>query len=245
VPLTDVELIVFFFNCLQRPIVALRLYARNWGPAEITRILNEHRDIRPDGYQRNTCSVKCTTAIKRGRERYGNEWETHWRQVFLYAEDAEATDAIRLTESEIPKDIDNADFRVLDLLNGLKKFPCGEENVAGAFTSAVEWCAKNKVDINISHIHNVVIALEHGLDPNDALELESFHTDDMLADFQPVENQSSGDALVGNVAATTVTSTLSELNEGLHTLVEPEEPDVIVPTADQGMMGKVKTEDDV
>jgi len=242
VPLTDAELIVFFFNCLQRPIVALRLYARNWGPAEITRVLNEHRDIRPDGYQRNTCSVKCTTAIRRGRERYGSQWESHWRQVFLDADDADATDAIRLKETEIRNDTNNSDFRVLDLLNGLKKLPCDDGKEAGAFTGAIEWCARNDVDINISQIHSVVIALEHGLDPADALESKSSPTEDMLVDVELVESRSSTNPPVGNVATTTVTSTLSESDKQLLDLEDSEEAGMNDPTADKAKRRMIKTE---
>ena len=84
-PLTDAELIVYFFQSLTRPIVSLRLYARKWGPAGICDLLNEHRDIEPP-YLRNTMSVKCTTALKKGRITYGEEWEDKHRRLFADAD---------------------------------------------------------------------------------------------------------------------------------------------------------------
>jgi hypothetical protein len=80
-PVTDSELIVYFFQSLSRPIVSLRLYARRWGPAAISDTLNEHRDIHPP-YLRNTMSVKCTTALKKGRTLYGEDWENTYRPMF-------------------------------------------------------------------------------------------------------------------------------------------------------------------
>jgi hypothetical protein len=80
-PLTDTEIIVYFFNSLCRPIVSLRLYARGWGPAAISDAINSHRVVKP-AYLRNTCSVKCTTAIKKGIEKYGEEWDVVTRAKF-------------------------------------------------------------------------------------------------------------------------------------------------------------------
>jgi hypothetical protein len=108
VPLTDTEIIVYFFNSLTRPIVSLRLYARGWGPTNICDALNSHRNIVPE-YLRNTCSVKCTTAIKKGKEKYGEEWETTNRLIFedlVNCRDDKATDMIRLSPDEMSKAVD-------------------------------------------------------------------------------------------------------------------------------------------
>ena len=237
VPLTDVELIVFFYNCVQRPIVSLRLYARNWGPSDITRVLNDHRDIKPDGYNRNTCSVKCTTAIKRGRERHGSQWETRWRQFFVDADDADATDVVRKEDVEICSGAHEQDYRVLDLLNGLKKFPVYDNQQTGMFSRAVEWCAANQVDIGLSMIHKIVIALEHDADPADALQSpETSPVDETMSDDESVSSREDSNAPVDNVCATGVSSTLSEVDEELLALVEwkdTEESDAAVPTVEQ------------
>lgn len=158
-PITDTELIVYFFNSTSRPIVAIRLYARGWGPAEITRVLNDHRDIRPDGYQRNTCSVKLTTAIRRGREIWGADWEPQCRDFFTKADDAEATDAIIITGEELES---AQDCSVHDLLQSLIKFPTTD---TGIFTKCVKWCAENDRKVEVGSIHRVGIALDRGWKP--------------------------------------------------------------------------------
>jgi hypothetical protein len=223
IPLTDTEVIVFFFNSLTRAVVSLRLYARNWGPAEITRVLNEHRDIRPDGYMRNTCSVKCTTAIKRGRDTNGLPWENHWREIFMNADDAEATDAIRHKEDE---ECDNQDYRVLDLLTCLKKFPVCNNPYQGAFGRAVEWCAQNEADIPMSRLHKVVLAQQHDLDPADALADPDSPANQVKVDFEVVESRGKGEAPARHLPAMvdpTATSALSEVDEELLALVESQE----------------------
>jgi hypothetical protein len=210
--LTDTELIVFFFNALQRPIVSLRLYARNWGPAEITRVLNEFRDIKPDGYHRNTCSVKCTKAIKRGREIYGEGWERHWRSFFPGADDTPATDAIRLNEFEGKDTCALEDYRVLDLLTGLKKIPVHDGTEAGLFSAAVEWCALNQADIGLSLIHKVVIALKHDLNPFEILAIEDSLVEKMLVNVESIRNRSKVVTPIDKSAGT-VCSSLSNNNE--------------------------------
>lgn len=159
-PLTDHELIIFFFNSLVRPIVSLRLYSRGWGPCELTRVLNEHRDIKPDGYQRNTCSVKCTTAIRRGLEIHGTNWKETYTKFFAAADDAEATDAIRLSREEAD---DNQDCGTEDLVVNLIKFPDAEH--AGIFTEVVRWCTATGHGMQLSQMHRVAIMLEDGQDP--------------------------------------------------------------------------------
>jgi hypothetical protein len=133
------------------------------------------------------------------------------------------------------------------LLNGLKKLPSKDGKEGGAFTSAVEWCAQHNVDISLSHIHNVVIALEHGLDPADALEFENSPTDDMVVDVQNGENRSSSIAAVGNVASTTVASTLSEVDEELLALGDSRKNLTHQSSARNWEEGKalIKSEDDM
>jgi hypothetical protein len=106
-PLTDTEIIVYFFNSLCRPIVSLRLYARGWGPAAISDTINAHRIVVP-GYLRNTCSVKCTTAIKKGNEKYGARWEANARAILenKATTDDKATDLIRLGDDEVAYAVD-------------------------------------------------------------------------------------------------------------------------------------------
>jgi hypothetical protein len=227
IPLTDTELIVFFFNALQRPMVSLRLYARNWGPAKITHVLNEYRDIKPDGYHRNTCSVKCTTAIKRGREKFGDEWESYWSNFFLAADNADATDAVRLQDYELKSQVRAADYRVLDLFKGLKKFPNQEDT--GIFSTAVEWCSLNQVDIGLSLIHKVVIALEHGLDPSDALAEESLPVEDMLSETEVVEHKRDAGLIVS--VASTISSSHNNVDEDLLAL-EDSEDDLVMSAID-------------
>jgi hypothetical protein len=101
--------------------VSLRLYARGWGPAAICHAVNTHRVVEPE-YLRNTCSVKCTTAIKKGRDRYGDEWESYNRAILSDkgTTDEKATDMIRLGSDELAN---ASDFDVRALCNGLRMHP--------------------------------------------------------------------------------------------------------------------------
>ncbi|KAF1940536.1 hypothetical protein EJ02DRAFT_423875 [Clathrospora elynae] len=147
VPLTDTEVIVYFFQSLSRPMVALRLYSRNWGPAQIVDILNEHRDIE-GGYLRNTCSVKCTTAIKKGRDKFGEDWEANHRAVFQGASDLKATDLLCLTAEELKE---ASDYDVRSLTIGLKKHP--EQDVdGGIFTKCVKYCVEHDAPYTLANI---------------------------------------------------------------------------------------------
>jgi hypothetical protein len=167
-PLTNVELIVYFFNSISRPVVALRLYAQNEGPASITAILNEHRNTKPP-YLRNTCSVKCVTAIRRGKELYGPQWELQYRAMFVDAmemQDKEsgllkATELIRIPEEESE---DATDIDVLELLRGLSKHP-QENDGRGWFTSCVEYCEENRLHWPLSEIHVLAAELHAGRRP--------------------------------------------------------------------------------
>ncbi|KAF2683918.1 hypothetical protein K458DRAFT_389140 [Lentithecium fluviatile CBS 122367] len=221
IPLTDKELIVFFFNSLQRPIVSLRLYGRNWGPSQITCVLNAHREIKPEGYKKNTTSVKCSKAIKRGQQLYGNKWYDQWKKFFLESDDADATDAIRLSQREIDADEDGNDYMVMDCLHSLKKLPVDDNNEKAIFTKSVEWCVQNDVNIPLSLIHKVAIALEHDLDPGDSLAAEDL-VDDALVDVDVVESRKGNNTKVTAVAGT-VSSELSDVDEDLLADADPGE----------------------
>ncbi|KAF2629025.1 hypothetical protein BU25DRAFT_457280 [Macroventuria anomochaeta] len=156
VPLTDTEVIVYFFNSLSRPIVSLRLYARGWGPASIVQALNDHREVEPP-YLRNTCSVKCTTAIKNGKKLYGDEWEAENRAVLAEAEDCRATDLIRADE------YDTVDYYVRALGVNLKQHPTGAD--AGIFTACVRYCIENQASYTMSNVYQLAIDLQDGNNP--------------------------------------------------------------------------------
>ncbi|KAF2279329.1 uncharacterized protein EI97DRAFT_172701 [Westerdykella ornata] len=162
VPLTDKEIVVYFFNSLSRPIVSIRLYARGWGPSKIVETLNAHRDIEPP-YLRNTCSVKCTTAQKRGVEKWGAEWDTSRREMFSNMDDVEATRLMYIGEDECEEPVD---IDVLELLKGLKKHAEldveSEYPQYGIFTRCVMWCEENQRSCLMSNIHEVAKALEEG-----------------------------------------------------------------------------------
>lgn len=153
VPLTDTEVIVYFFNSLSKPAVSLRLYARGWGPATIVQSLNEHRIVEPP-YLRNTCSVKCTTAIKNGRKIHGEDWEAEHRAIFADAEDCRATDLIRADENE------TVDYYVRALGVNLKQHPSGAD--AGIFTACVKYCVANQAPFTMSNVHELALALQDG-----------------------------------------------------------------------------------
>jgi hypothetical protein len=155
---------VFFYNSVVRPVVASRLYAR-MGPSDITAIINEHRKVEPHGYHKNTCSVKCTTSIRRGQEivgkttssdptvakEAGEAWAQELKRFFQEADDVKATDALRMSEEE---EKDSVDYRVLDMDRGLKKFP-DEDGEMSTFTKRLRWCIANNVDILLSDLHKV------------------------------------------------------------------------------------------
>ena len=153
VPLTDTEVIVYFFNSLSKPVVSLRLYARGWGPASIVQCLNDHREVEPP-YLRNTCSVKCTTAIKNGRKQFGDDWEAEYRAVFAEADDCKATDLIRADEDE------TVDYYVRALCANLKQHPTGHD--AGIFTACVKYCAEHNAPYTMSNVYQLAIDLQDG-----------------------------------------------------------------------------------
>jgi hypothetical protein len=167
-PLTDTEIVVYFFNSLCRPIVSLRLYARGWGPAAISDTINRYREISPP-YLRNTCSVKCTTAIKKGIEKYGREWEEANRTVLqdqaLSLENA--TDMIRLGADEVHL---ARDYDLRDLCNGLREHPSDE--AGGLFTRCVKYCQENNVGYKLSDVCNLAADLDAGRTPSRMSDLQ-------------------------------------------------------------------------
>ncbi|KAL1608556.1 hypothetical protein SLS60_003498 [Paraconiothyrium brasiliense] len=170
VPLTDVELIVFFYNSTSRPIVSVRLYARG-GPNIIAQVINDHRVVNPDGYKRNTCSVHCNKAVKTFIRENGEETKKKISDFFEVAGDVEATDAIRHDESELSN---TCDFAVLDLFKDLIKFP--SDGQAGIFTDCIRWCQDNQVGAKMSQVHLIGEALMNGTDPLENLDLPAAGT---------------------------------------------------------------------
>lgn len=160
VPLTDTEVVVYFFQSLSRPSVALRLYARNWGPRNIVDTLHEHRAIDPP-YLRNTCSVKCTTAIKLGRKRYGDSWEESYKAVLKNAGDVKATDLMRLADDEMEHLVD---YDVRALCTGLIKHPTVGVD-GGIFTQCVEYCQENDAPYTLHNVWQLAADLEAGRTP--------------------------------------------------------------------------------
>jgi hypothetical protein len=156
-PLTDTEIIVYFFNSLSRPAVTLRLYGRDWGPASIVETLNAHREIQPP-YLRNTCSVKCNTAIKAGRNQFGGQWEDVNRAVFGLADDFKATDMISIKDGET-----TADYELLSLCVNLKKHP--DPEVSGIFTECVKYCERTKAPYTLSNVGELAEDLIAGRTP--------------------------------------------------------------------------------
>lgn len=163
VPLTDVELIVFFYNSTSRPIVSVRLYARG-GPNVIAQIINDHRIVRPDGYKRNTCSVHCNKAVKTFIGTCGEDSKKQMSDFFETAGDEEATDAIRHQKDEMNK---TCDYAVLHLFQDLIKLPAA--GYGGIFTECIRWCRDNQVDARLSQVHLIAEALIEGTDPREKL----------------------------------------------------------------------------
>ncbi|KAJ4989680.1 hypothetical protein SVAN01_04897 [Stagonosporopsis vannaccii] len=153
VPLTDLEIVVYFFNSLTRPIVSLRLYARGWAPNSISQTLNAYRDVEPP-YLRNTCSVKCTGAIKNGKKWYGENWEAEHRPIFENATDELATDLIRTGEDE------PVDYYIRALGVRLKQYPF--DDGAGIFTDCVKYCIETGAPYTVSNVHKLAFDLHHG-----------------------------------------------------------------------------------
>ena len=172
VPLTDVELIVFFYNSTARPIVAVRLYARG-GPNWIAQIINEHREVKPEGYKRNTCSVHCNKSVKAFIRLHGEEWKKKVSEYFESADDEQATETIRHRDHELA---DTCDFPVLGLFKDLKKLP-GEHH-RGIFTQCIGWCRDNKVNAKVSQIHLIAGALSEGEDPHARIEFSPAPSDE-------------------------------------------------------------------
>jgi hypothetical protein len=193
-PITDTEIIVYFFNALARPIVSLRLYAREWGPSQICDALNSHRKVEPE-YLRNTCSVKCTTAIKKGREKYGEEWETTNRTIFedkVGCGDAKATDMVRLTPDELHLAVD---FDIRALCNGLIKHPSDEDG--GIFTRCVKWCQENDAAYKLSDVWELASDLDSNRTPKRVCSASSSGSSELVAAgpdaSQQDEEMSNGD----------------------------------------------------
>jgi hypothetical protein len=157
-PLTDTEIIVYLFNSISRPAVTLRLYARQWGPATISKILNEHREVRPP-YLRNTCSVKCNTALKLGRQRHGAHWEADYKAAFSVVDDFKATDMIRQEDDEA-----TVDYELRSLCVNLKKHPTGDAQ--GVFTRCVQYCHETQATYTLSNAHELAADLVDGKLPD-------------------------------------------------------------------------------
>jgi hypothetical protein len=192
-PLTDTEIIVYFFNSLCRPIVSLRLYARGWGPAAISDAINTHRIIEPE-YLRNTCSVKCTTAIKKGVEKYGADWEVNHRAIFQNSttNDVKATDMIRLDEDELEHAVD---FELRALCNGLRKHP-GEDD-AGIFTQCVKFCHDTGDDYKLSNVCELVAGWNAGRKPSRTVDAtQELKTEDESS--SRAQSEESHDSVIGN-----------------------------------------------
>ena len=167
VPLTDVELIVFFYNSTIRPIVAVRLYARG-GPNWIAQMINEHRVVKPEGYKRNTCSVHCNKAVKTFIRQHGEDWKIKVSEYFETANDEHATDTIRHRADELAE---TCDFPVLGLFKDLIKYP--GDHQSGIFTTCIRWCRENKVDAMVSQVHLIAAALMKGEDPRSSIDFSS------------------------------------------------------------------------
>jgi hypothetical protein len=157
-PLTDTEIIVYFFSSVSRPVVATRLYSRKWGPKAIATVLNEHRDIDPP-YLANTCSVKCSAAIKKGQSEFGMKWHEACSEMFLNADDKEATHALRFLDDEINK---ASDFDMRDLSEGIKKHPALDNGDGGIFTQCVMYCQEHNLSFMLSNAPQLAEALIAG-----------------------------------------------------------------------------------
>lgn len=127
-------------------------------------VLNAHRVIEPP-YLRNTCSVKCITAQRRGTDRFGEGWIEEARKDFRDADDVRATELLAIEDDECEEPID---IDVLDLLNGLRKHPDEREDAAtesGIFTRCVRYCAEKNHRWRISRIHELAQMLDAGDTP--------------------------------------------------------------------------------
>ncbi|KAF2004719.1 hypothetical protein P154DRAFT_571925 [Amniculicola lignicola CBS 123094] len=153
VPLTDGEIIIYFFNSIARSIVALRLYSRGWTPSRITDLLNKHRRAEYP-YLKNTCSIKCTGALKNGKNIYGEEWMVKNRAVFSTADDIKATDMLR-TGDQKPL-TENCD--VSDMLKGLDMHAEGDNE--GIFTLCVKYCVEKNIKCRISELDRIANELK-------------------------------------------------------------------------------------
>lgn len=171
--------------------MSLRLYGRGRGPADICATLNEHRHIHPP-YLRNTCSVKCVTAQRRGVERYGEQWCDRIKAAFAQVDDAQAT---RMLEVKPDDGNDPEDIDVLTLCRGLKKHPEMPNNpgVYGIFAQCVMWCEEHNQSWMLSQIHEVAIALQAGRDPIPNVTMETTEIMSFLNDNE--EGKGEGECM--------------------------------------------------
>lgn len=108
-------------------------------------------------------------SIRRGVAAHGNQWINDYREFFEDTDDCAATDAI------LPMGPDKhtgIEYRVLDFQNeSLKSLPT-EEDGAGLFTECLKWCIEHRdeVDVMLSDLHIVAIALWHDQDPSLSLD---------------------------------------------------------------------------
>ena len=163
-PLTDTEIIVYFFLSLSRPLVALRMKARFLGPTRIANILNEHREFQPLPYKHNSVLYKLTRAKEQGIEAYGVKWQSDTLTRFRAAhDDKELTDLMRFLPGEFYK---TQDPDVLEICSdGFRRLPEGEG--AGPFTHCVRWCKENNYSCKLSKIHEVWHSISNDLPSSD------------------------------------------------------------------------------
>ncbi|PSN71432.1 hypothetical protein BS50DRAFT_283095 [Corynespora cassiicola Philippines] len=162
IPVTDLELVIYFYNLVSRPMVALRLYARGWGPARITNALNKYRKPDPP-YLRNTCTVKCNTAFRRGKEMYGEDWHEANHEKFQHVDDCDATDILY----DSIKGNDLCDPDLLEVANGLVEYPDDVE--LGPLTKCIRYCVENGIHCPVSRAHELAMGLEGGEMPEEFL----------------------------------------------------------------------------
>ncbi|OCK77630.1 hypothetical protein K432DRAFT_115153 [Lepidopterella palustris CBS 459.81] len=143
VPMKDVEILVYCFNHITHPLVALRIMDNGWRPSEICEILNSHRDIEPP-YLANTVTNKLKAVMARGKALYGENWPPADRAPRV----DQSIDDLRINDGKAQ------DCEIRAFAEGIKAHPYGHN--AGLFTKCVKYCANNNDDTKVSEIHKIV-----------------------------------------------------------------------------------------
>jgi hypothetical protein len=141
----------YFFECLTRPSVAIRLIARDWTASRVTVLLNESRIIDPP-YLSNTTSHKLRTAKRLAGDTFGEGTVEYLTEQFKIADDERATQLCMIQPEE---NLEPTDCNLLSLCRGLRTNAQGRAGGSGMLTECIDFCRENIISWPLSKVEDL------------------------------------------------------------------------------------------